>query len=215
MAGVPETAYTFGALTLAPGEYLVIPENTAAFRSLYGNAARLAPPWTSGGLSNAGERITLRDADGNVVHDFSYDDMPPWPVAADGTGPSMEVIDINGDYADGTNWRASSEPAGSPGYAGAGPDSDGDGVPDSTEALFGTNPASASSRPAAAAAVAPGTGHVTVTWPFVAGVTYRVETSTDLASWSTAATVVGTGSWTDTATAGVPRRWYRVAAVAP
>jgi len=212
MAGAVPAPYTFGAETLAPGEFIVVPENTAAFQSAYGTAARLAPAWTDGNLSNGGERIVLRDAPGNVIHDFTYDDAIPWPLAADGTGPSMEVISISGDYGDGLNWRASGEATGSPGYLGAGPDSDGDGYADSIEALFGTSSGDSSSSPAAAS-TANGAGHVTVTWPFTPAATYRVEYSTDLVNWAVLQTVTGAGAYTDTATPANVRRYYRVAAV--
>jgi hypothetical protein len=94
MAGTPVTPYTFGAESLAPGEFIVIPENAAEFQAMYGAGIRLAPAWTSGGLSNGGERVVLMDGSANVIHDFSYDDAAPWPLAADGTGPSLEVISL-------------------------------------------------------------------------------------------------------------------------
>jgi Lamin Tail Domain/PKD domain/CotH kinase protein len=214
VAGVPTTPYTFGNETLAPGEFIVVTENNTSFQALYGNTARLAPAWTAGNLSNGGERITLHDASGNVIHDFTYDDIAPWPLAADGTGPSMEVINLSGDYNDGTNWRASGEPAGSPGYQGLGPDTDGDGYPDSIESLFGTGANDRNSSPLATAATN-ASGHVTVAWPFTADAVYDVEYSADLISWSVLQTITGTGTWTDTATAVNQRRCYRVTARLP
>ncbi|MDB6071871.1 MAG: hypothetical protein JWL81_3042, partial [Verrucomicrobiales bacterium] len=213
IAGVTPSAYTFGALSLAAGEYIVLTENTALFRGIYGNGPRLAPDWTSGNLSNSGEQITLLDASGNAIHDFSYGTAAPWPVAANGGGPSMEVINLNGDYSQGTNWRAGIA-GGSPGVAGPGPDTDGDGVPDDAEALFGTNPANPGSVPAAALA-AGGAGNMTLTWPSIAGVTYQVQSCTPLSGWVTVQTLVGAGTWTFTPTPGEVRRFYRVVAVGP
>ncbi len=46
----------------------------------------------------------LRDSLGNVIHDFSYDNTAPWPTTPDGGGPSLEVIDTEGDYNDPLNW---------------------------------------------------------------------------------------------------------------
>ena len=215
MGGVPEMAYRFGAELLAPGEFLVIPEDAARFRTVYGNGIRLAPQWASGGLANGGEQIQLLDAAGNAVHDFGYDDAPPWPVAADGSGPSMEVVDVNGVYGDGTNWRASAESGGNPGRLGAGPDTDGDGIPDSHEALFGTDPASGGSVPAVTVAVAPGTGAVTLSWPSAPGIRYTVQTATGLQVWTDVQTVTGVGSFTYTPEPGEARRYYRVVATRP
>ncbi len=214
MAGVPTTAYTFGAESLAPGEFIVIPENTATFQALYGNAIRLAAAWTSGNLSNGGERIFLLDSSGNTIHDFSYDDDPPWPTAADGAGPSLEVVDINGDYNSASNWRASFELNGTPGFIGVGPDTDGDGVPDSLEALFGTNPNDVGSVPKAASTINQA-GEITLTWPSIPTGTYRVEFSSDLVNWSVLATVDGAGIYTDLAAPSQVRRYYRITAVGP
>ena len=215
--GAPDTAYTFGNEILNPGAYIVITENIAAFQALYGNSIRLGAAWTSGSLNNGGERITLRDSFGNTIqniHDFDYDDIAPWPLTPDGTGPSLEVINVQGNYSLGTNWRASGEPAGSPGRTGVGPDSDGDGIPDSIEALFGTNPNDFSSRPAAVPTRAVN-GDVTITWPSVNGVDYRIEKSDDLITWVTLATINGTGSYIDTTAPAETKRFYRVAGVLP
>ncbi len=45
----------------------------------------------TGSLSNAGERIELRDAAGKVIHSFRYEDN--WYKATDGAGFSLPVVD--------------------------------------------------------------------------------------------------------------------------
>ena len=80
-------SFTFGAVTLAPGETLVVARDRAALLSVY---PKLAPEqvlgdW-SGGLSNGGERVRLVDADGETVDTLRYDDEAPWPVGADALG---------------------------------------------------------------------------------------------------------------------------------
>ena len=82
-------------------------------------------------LSNTGERITLVDRLGDPIADFTYDDYGDWPGRADGKGSSLELIDpwdvpqtepARTDYLEnGSNWRASSEYGGSPGFRGTGP----------------------------------------------------------------------------------------------
>ncbi len=209
----PFDLFTFGNITLAPGQFAIVTNDIAAFQAKYGAAALIAGQWT-GALSNGGERIVLRDGDGNVIHDFTYSDLAPWPTKPDGFGPSLEVIDVAGDYTSGLNWRASWEIGGSPGWLGAGPDTDGDGQPDSWEAYFGTNPNSANSRYAASTSTN-GSGQPVVTWPFAAGRNYLVEYTDSLtpANWQTLATVVGTGSYTDTSAPLPSKRFYRVTAI--
>lgn len=72
-------------------------------------------------LSNGGERIILSDAHGGVIRDFSYNDDPPWPLAADGRGFSLVLIRpaSNPDHNDPANWRRSSSPGGNPGSSDA------------------------------------------------------------------------------------------------
>ncbi len=72
-------------------------------------------------LSNGGERITLIAGDGTtVIRDFAYSDSAPWPAAADGTGPSLVLINprtaaTDAWHDDSTHWRASLAAAGTPG----------------------------------------------------------------------------------------------------
>jgi hypothetical protein len=202
-------------VSLAAGEFIVLTENVAAFQSKYGTGARIAGQWASGNLNNAGESIVLMDAQGNAIHDFQYDDIAPWPLASDGQGPSLEVIDVNGDYNNGLNWRASYEPEGTPGFESQGQDSDHDGIPDSVEALFGTNPNDGNSQ-AVATAMMNAIGHITLTWPSVAGRMYRVERTSDLVNWGILQTVTAVGTtsnYTDTNTSGALRLCYRIVAV--
>jgi hypothetical protein len=68
-------------------------------------------------LGNSGDSIHLFDAVG-VVQDFTaYDDLPPWPTAANGTGPSLELIYPGLDNSLPSSWAASinAPPQGTPG----------------------------------------------------------------------------------------------------
>ncbi|MGI8602423.1 MAG: lamin tail domain-containing protein [Verrucomicrobiales bacterium] len=213
--GSPFAAFTFGNETLAPGELIVLTQNVAAFQAKYGTGVRLAGQWAAGGLNNAGERITVRDPLGNPIHDFVFDDDPPWPLSADGQGPSLEVIDVNGEYGEGQNWRASSEPAGSPGVPGAGADSDGDGTPDSVEAMFGTDPNDPNSRANVTSSITT-QGQIGLSWPTVAGRNYRVDRSLNLVDWFPLQTVsanAATTAFTDPAAATNMRFYYRIVAL--
>ncbi len=209
-ATTPFDLAPFGNVNLAPGQYAIITNDTAAFQTKYGTSALVLGQWT-GALSNGGEHVILRDTDGNKIHDFTYLDTAPWPTTPDDMGPSLEVIDVNGNYDSGLNWRASWEVGGSPGWQGAGPDTDGDGQPDSWELLFGTNPNSAASRYAATAARNT-SGQPVVTWPSVPGQKYRVDFTDELLplNWQPLATVTGTGTYTDISVPLPTRRFYKV-----
>ncbi len=60
----------------------------------------------TGGLSNAGELIQLLAPDATLIDEVTYDDVNPWPINADGFGPSAELSDVNLDNNDGNNWVA-------------------------------------------------------------------------------------------------------------
>ncbi|MFM1560677.1 MAG: lamin tail domain-containing protein, partial [Roseibacillus sp.] len=117
----------FGELVLPnfvlnPGTFVVVVSDTAAFRALYGNGITIVAEWSSGSLSDSGERILLRGPLGNVIHDFTYGTGQSWPEQADGAGGALEIIDPGGQYGGPGNWRTTSEYNGSPGGPGVGPD---------------------------------------------------------------------------------------------
>ncbi len=111
--------FTFPAgFSVAPGGYALVVQNTAAFTARYGAGLPVAGEWSATTrLSNGGDRITLQGAGGALIRDFSYDDAAPWPVAADGGGPSLVLISpaTNPDHALAASWRASTSAGGSPG----------------------------------------------------------------------------------------------------
>ena len=86
---------------LAPGETVVIVKNTSAFQLRYGAATTPVGQY-SGSLQNSGERITLDSPRYGYILDFEYSDLGPWPGRADGGGSSLELIDPDGNYGDGT-----------------------------------------------------------------------------------------------------------------
>ena len=209
--------FTFGATTLQPGQYCIVTNvSSSAFSALYGAGAPFAGQY-SGSLNNDGEHIVLRDVDGNAVHDFNYSDLAPWPLTADGFGPSIEALTTTlALYGTGTNWRASQENGGSPGYLGFATDTDADGTPDVVELAFGSNPNSATSTPQPPTSTRDaGTGDVTVTWPSLAGKGYIVEYRDDLiaGSWQPLSPVTAgsaSSSYIDTTANAAAQRFYRI-----
>ena len=109
--------FTFPGIDLAPGEFVLVVRNRNAFESRYGSNLNIAGQY-SGQLDNAGERITLSDAVGRMIQDFSYED--DWYSLTDGEGFSLTVIDpVNSDlnsWNEKDAWRPSAYLEGSPGY---------------------------------------------------------------------------------------------------
>jgi hypothetical protein len=104
--------------TLLPaGGRVILCENILAFRQRYGTGFdSLIAGQFSGSLDNAGERISLKQPDGTVIVDFSYNNSAPWPVDADGTGRSLVLINPSArpDPALPQHWRPSVAVGGSP-----------------------------------------------------------------------------------------------------
>jgi len=121
---------TLSQETIAPGERVVIVSNQPAFEFRYGTTARVAGAY-SGNLSNSGEMIDLEDATNSTIQKFVYADgvgvgEEAWPTAPDGGGPSLVVVDTEGDYGDGANWVASTVAGGTPGSDDSDPSIPGD-----------------------------------------------------------------------------------------
>jgi hypothetical protein len=108
--------FTFGAVELAPGDRTLLVRDLAAFETRYGPGLPVSGQY-AGSLSNAGERIELRDAAGQVIHDFAYRD--DWYDTTDGDGFSLTVIDPANTaptaWSNEATWGPSPDPGGSPG----------------------------------------------------------------------------------------------------
>lgn len=93
------------AVHTLPGQglYIIAADSLRAGR-FYGKSFQ---QWGSGFLNNGGAAIVLSNSAGVVLDSVNYDDAAPWPTAADGTGPSLELRDVNTDNNLGSNWGAS------------------------------------------------------------------------------------------------------------
>ncbi len=105
---------------LNPGERILVVNKRAAFEMRYGDAlsGRIAGEFADGTrLNNDGEAIRLVGAGGEVIRDFIFNDVPPWPEPADGDGFSLVLVApwTNPDHGDPASWRASTEIGGNPG----------------------------------------------------------------------------------------------------
>ncbi len=101
-------AYTLPLGSVVPAHgFLVVAQDPATVLSRYGVPA--LGPWT-GGLSSDGETITLRDSNGKKVAGVNYDSEFPWPIAADGEGASMALVNPAVDNDLGSSWRSQTPP---------------------------------------------------------------------------------------------------------
>lgn len=117
--------YSFpSGIILDPGAFFVVASNATEVMSRYGVTG--VYQFDSGGLSNGGEPIGLKNTLGALVLYARYDDNQPWPDGSngaadpDGGGSSIEYCDIteentiftSTDAAYGQNWTESTTSTG-------------------------------------------------------------------------------------------------------
>ncbi len=117
-AGIGYEFPTESPQLLDPGACLVLVQNASAFAARYGSDVPIGGSFASGRLSNSGERLRLETAEGHAIFDFTYHDSEPWPVSADGAGPSLVLVQTGKDAnpAAPGHWTASALSGGSPGW---------------------------------------------------------------------------------------------------
>ena len=187
-----------GVQELAPGEIALLVRNPEAFALRYGAGLPVAGNFGEFKLSDSGENLRLSLTDGTVLLDLRYNDKDPWPVEADGDGPSLTLIDPSStNGTEPVEWMASSKTGGTPGrLESTDPgevDRDGDGLSAFLEEALGTSDADPSSGPASVTLRQErieGGGTPGVFWTFetsrnpeVQGVVFTLEYSSDLKTW--------------------------------
>ncbi|MFT7172898.1 MAG: hypothetical protein ACI9NQ_001115 [Paracoccaceae bacterium] len=188
--------------TIAPGAYLLVVKNTAAFEAKYGAALPLATgQYDPASLKNSGELLKL--ALGTLaIHEFEYDDDLPWSTQADGEGFSLVLAHTNDNsianpldplgHGIADHWRASNTAGGSPGAAdptatligSPNTDADSDGLDALLEHALGTSDITANQSPLVVTVFG---GQASLTFPvnpLADDVRYLVETSSDLTTWT-------------------------------
>ena len=107
--------FTFPPQTLLQGgAFLVVAAAPSDIQSVYG-IANVAGPYTNS-LKKSG-LIRLRGHLDGIVLEVPYDQVPPWPAGADGTGHSLVLARPSYGEADGRAWALSDVVGGSPGQA--------------------------------------------------------------------------------------------------
>ncbi|HAK94747.1 MAG TPA: hypothetical protein DCM87_07015 [Planctomycetes bacterium] len=103
--------YTFSeGVVLDAGAYLVVAKDPARIQAEHGISNVVGP--FSLRLDDGGEKITLKlpivppAAEGLTVESLAFDDEPPWPAAADGTGASLQRVNPFWSNDAPGNWEA-------------------------------------------------------------------------------------------------------------
>ncbi|MFK7922890.1 MAG: lamin tail domain-containing protein [Bacteroidia bacterium] len=110
-------SYVIPPNSLVPSAgYFVMAADTLAFANQHPGIAKIGPIGFN--FSNGGEYLALLKQDYCVVDSLTYDAQSPWPLAANGQGPSLMLIDPNLDNHLASNWIANT-PQGTPGQANA------------------------------------------------------------------------------------------------
>lgn len=143
LSGVDFTFPT-NLILAANSPLLVVATNPATFRNQY-NVATNVPIFGPflGQLQDGGENVELQAPDNPntngvpyvTIDAVRYNDRDPWPVAADGSGMSLQRVPSSAYGNEPSYWLAA---APTPGQAVGAGDSDGDGMPDAWEETFGT-----------------------------------------------------------------------------
>lgn len=194
---------------LAPGEFILVVKNQAAFEARYGSGLPVAGDYGGDNLSNGGEQVKLSLGAGTAILDFVYDDAAPWPAGIDGDGSSLTLAQPESlpDHTLPSSWRASSVPGGSPGADDSSPyfdwaeengivglpddDQDGDGVSNLMEFALIGDPLVPDQAILPTMSIEGGI--LTMSYDRIAqphGLTFVMEFSTDLITWSSDDTIL-------------------------
>ena len=188
--------FTFGTLTLLPGERTLVVLNQAAFEAVHGPGHPIAGTFQNGSrLNNGSDRIKLEDASNSSILEFTYDDESPWPTGPDGNGFSLVLINpaTSPDPDDASNWRESGLIGGAPGDPDTMPftgnpnnDLDNDGLVALAEYAFGTSPSIANPSPFDVEASGTAVRIATQLNQTADDLVISLEKSTDMINWSDA-----------------------------
>ncbi len=97
-------------VVLDAGAYLVVAKNPARIQAEHGISNVIGPFALR--MNDGGEKITLKlpiippATEGLTVESFVFDDEPPWPSAADGTGASLQRVNPSWSNDAPGNWEA-------------------------------------------------------------------------------------------------------------
>jgi hypothetical protein len=121
------TVRNFPNAVIPPDSFLVLTTSAAlADLSIYGNVVAVTS-LSSTAITNSGTTLTIKDNNGQIIHQVTYSDQWYNDASKAAGGWSLEMIDPSNPCAAGTNWTASTNPnGGTPGKTNAvnGPNAD-------------------------------------------------------------------------------------------
>ncbi len=94
-----------GGVTVPAGGYLVVAKNADSIETNYSVTGVVGG--MSFSLNNDDDAVRLYNAAGDLMDFVYFTDSDPWPEAADGDGPSLELISADLDNNVASNWQAS------------------------------------------------------------------------------------------------------------
>jgi len=96
--------FTFPEMALSAGDIVLLATDKATADAFYGVSFLDMPQAISNALGNGGEVLQIKNSNGEIISQVEYSDDAPWPTSADGDGPSLELLNPNGNLDEGTNW---------------------------------------------------------------------------------------------------------------
>ncbi len=103
-------SYTFPeGFLMEADSYLVIAKSPDLIRSIYNLPSEIVVGPFSGGLSNNGEKLRIKDGNNNTVDEVRFYDAGRWDKWADGLGSSLELIDPDQENDYPGAWKASDD----------------------------------------------------------------------------------------------------------
>ena len=96
--------FEFEELTIVANGIVLLATDKTNADAFYGVSFIDMPQGISNALGNGGENLQILNSLGNLISQVTYDDATPWPLSPDGNGPSLELLNPNGNLNDGTNW---------------------------------------------------------------------------------------------------------------
>ena len=97
-----------------PNQYLTIARDLTLFTNIYPEFENILGPFDFG-LGGGGDQVRIYNNQGLLIDSLEYDDSEPWPLEADGTGKTLELINPIYDNSLPEYWASSIE-NGTPGY---------------------------------------------------------------------------------------------------
>ena len=95
--------------------YLVLCQDQDDFLALFPETGTCAGDWDFG-LDRSSESVRIFNSEGTLVDSVAYSNEFPWPVEADGTGSTLQLVKPESDNRSPANWGPSSG-RGTPGQA--------------------------------------------------------------------------------------------------